>query len=96
MTPTCSHSELGVDLTPPCSHYLPRNVADKSEGNLVWPGQRHELVPPPVDHLVHVEPGEESDGDVVAEPPRIDADDLKPLSRWFVLKQDFPSRCKTI
>ena len=79
-----------------CSQYLSRNVADKSEGNLVWPRQRHEFVPPTVDHLVHVEPGEESDGDVVAEPPRIDADDLKPLSGWFVLKQDCPSRCKTI
>ena len=70
--------------------HLPRNVADKSEGNLVRPWKGHELIPPPVDHLVHIEPGEEGDRDVVAEPPRVDAEYLKPLSRRFVLKQDHP------
>ena len=69
---------------------LSGNVADKSEGNLVWPGQRHELVPPPANHLSHIEPGEKGDGYEAAELPGIDAEDLKTLPVWFVLKEDYP------
>ena len=70
--------------------HLPRNIADKSEGYLVRPRKGHELIPPPVDHLVHIEPSEESDRDVVAKLPCVDADDLKPLSRGVMLKEDYP------
>ena len=46
--------------------------------------------------MVHVEPGEEGDWNVVAAPPRVDAEYLKPLSRGFLLKQDYPLEKKTI
>jgi hypothetical protein len=58
---------------------LSRAVADEPERNLVWPGQRHELVPPPGDHLRDVEPRQEGDGDERAELPRVDAHHLKHL-----------------
>ena len=70
--------------------YLSGDIADESEGNLVGPGKREELAPPSGDHLCHVEPGEEGDGDEAAEPPGVDAQQLKVLAVGFVSKQDRP------
>ena len=66
--------------------YLSGDVTDKPEGNLVWPGECEELAPPPGHHLRHVEPGEEGDGDEAAEPPGIDAQQLKVLPDPLVVK----------
>ena len=70
--------------------YLSGNVADESEGDLVRPGKSEELAPPAGDHLCHVEPGEEGDGDEATEPPGVDAQELKVLAVSFVSKQDRP------
>ena len=68
------------------SSYLSGDVADESEGDLVGPGEVEELAPPPGDHLRHVEPGEEGNGDEAAEPPRVDAEQLEVLSGTLVMK----------
>lgn len=70
--------------------YISWNEADKSVGNLLWPWECHKLAPPSGDHLRHVEPGEERDGDEVAEPSGVDAQQLKVLSVGLMLKQDKP------
>ncbi len=65
-----------------------RHETDQLQRDLVWPRQRHELVPPSSDHLRDVEARQEGDGDQVAEPAGVDAEDLEGLSGDGIGKED--------
>ena len=68
--------------------YLSRAVANKPECNLVWPGERHELVPPSRDDLRHVEARQKRDRDELAEAAGVDADHLKRLAVKVIFEED--------
>ena len=73
--------------------YLACDKIGHFHGDLVRPWECHELVPPPLDYLSHIESCEEFNWHQVLKLVRIDADNLKGFPRLRVVPQNVPMNC---
>ena len=81
-----NHSEFLLLRCP----YLASDEISHLHGNLVMPRECHELVPPPLDYLRHVESSEEFNWHHVLKLATVDAENLKVFSPQRMVPQNVP------